>query len=130
MYNYQLTLFLELVGKFDKKLNFQWLAKIRPYKNQVGPAYGRKCDYQESGVYYKVFMYNYHQLTLFLVLIWKFDQKSSFHPQLAWSRPYKSQIGPKRRENMIFHSWEWCYIVSIYKYYQLNLFLLLIRKFD
>jgi len=35
-------------------------------------------------------MYNYIQLTLFLVLIEKFDQKSNFRPWLAWIRPYKS----------------------------------------
>jgi len=31
---------------------------------------------------------------------------------------------------MIFKNREWYYIVSIYKYYQLTLFLVLIGKFD
>jgi len=31
--------------------------------------------------------------------------------------------------NMILKSREWYYIVSMYKYYQLSLFLVLIRKF-
>jgi len=55
---------------------------------------------------------------------------SNFHPRLAWTRPYKSQIGNKQGENVIFKSQEWYYIVSMYKYYQLNLFLLLIENFN
>ena len=43
--------------------------------------------------------------------------------------PYKSRMRPKRGENMIFKSWEWYYFVSMYKYYQLNLFQVLIGKF-
>jgi len=31
-------------------------------------------------------MYNHIQLTLFIVLIGKFDQKSNFRPLLAWIR--------------------------------------------
>jgi len=42
-------------------------------------------------------MYKYNQLTLFLVLIGKFDQKSNFYPQLAGT---KSQIAPKRGESV------------------------------
>ena len=41
-----------------------------------------------------------------------------------------SQIGHKRGENMVLKSCEWYYIDSIFKYYQLTLFLVLIRKFD
>ena len=73
-------------------------------------------------------MYKYYQLTLFLVLIGKFDQKLNFQPRLAWIKPYKN--GPKLREKVIFKSREWYYIVSMYKYYQLNLFLILIGKFS
>ena len=62
---------------------------------------------------------------MFLVLIEKFDQKANFHPRLVWIRPYKSRIGPKQGENMVFKSREWHYIVSIYKYYNLTLFLVL-----
>ena len=50
---------------------------------------------------------------------------SNFHPHLAWTRPYKSQIGNKQGENVIFKSQEWYYIVSMHKYYQLSLFLIL-----
>jgi len=50
--------------------------------------------------------YKYYQLTFFLVLIEKIDQKSNFQPQLVWTRPYKSQIGSKRGENAIFKSRE------------------------
>ena len=74
-------------------------------------------------------MYKYYQLNLFLVLIRKFDQKSNFHPRMAWSRPYKSQVGPKQGENFILKSREWYYIISMYKY-KLTFFLSLIRKFD
>ena len=51
-------------------------------------------------------MYKYYQLTFFLVLIEKIDQKSNFQPQLVWTRPYKSQIGSKQGENMVFESRE------------------------
>jgi len=47
---------------------------------------------------------------------------------LNW--PYKSRIGPKGGENEVLKSREWYYIVSMHKYYQLTLFLILIRKFD
>jgi len=43
---------------------------------------------------------------------------------------YKSLIGPKRRENIDLKSQEWYYIVSIYNYYQLILFVVLIEKFN
>ena len=35
---------------------------------------------------------------MFLILIEKFDQKSNFHPRLAWTRPYKSRMGPNREK--------------------------------
>jgi len=41
---------------------------------------------------------------LFLVLIGKFEQKSNFQPQVTWTRPYKSWIGPKRGENAVSKS--------------------------
>jgi len=37
--------------------------------------------------HYIVSMYSYIQLTLFLVLIGKFDQKLNFRPWLAWTGP-------------------------------------------
>jgi len=58
--------------------------------------------------YYIVFMYNYYQLTLFLVL--SGDQKSNFQPWLVWTRPYKSRAGTERGENGIFKNREWYYI--------------------
>jgi len=69
-------------------------------------------------------MYSYFQLTLFRVLIEKFDQNSNIHPWLAWAKPYKSRIRPKQKENMVVNSHE------LYKYYQLTLLLVLIEKFD
>jgi len=33
--------------------------------------------------FYIDYMYNYYQLTMFLVLIEKFDQKSNFQPRLT-----------------------------------------------
>ena len=74
-------------------------------------------------------MYKYYQLNLFLVLTGKFDQKSNFHPQMAWSKPYKSKIGPKQGENFILKSQEWYYIIFMYKY-QLTFILSIVEKFD
>ena len=62
-------------------------------------------------LYFIVFTYKYYQLTLLLVLIGKFE--SNFQPRLARTRPYKSRIGPKLGENVLFKSREWYYIVSI-----------------
>ena len=56
--------------------------------------------------YYTLSMYKYYQLTFFPVLIEKIDQKWNFQPQLVWIRPYKSQIGSKQGENLIFESRE------------------------
>ena len=64
-------------------------------------------------LYYIAFMYKYYQLTLILILIGKFDQSQKFQPQLARTRPYKSRIAPNLRENMLFQSQEWYYIISI-----------------
>ena len=44
---------------------------------------GRKSGSQDLGEYFIVSMYNHSQLTLFIVLIGKFDQKSNFRPLLA-----------------------------------------------
>ena len=57
-------------------------------------------------LWYTLSMYKYYQLTFFLILIEKIDQKSNFQPQLVWTRPYKSQIGSKLGENMVFGSRE------------------------
>jgi len=58
-------------------------------------------------------MHKYYQLTLFLVLIGKFDKSQTFG--LEWPKPglSRAQIG----KNMVFKSREWYDIVSIYKYY-------------
>jgi len=40
-------------------------------------------------------------IAVIMVLIGMFDQKSNFRPQLAWSSPYKSRIGPKREKKEI-----------------------------
>jgi len=56
--------------------------------------------------YYIVYIYKYYWLILFLILIEKFDQKSYFHSRLAWTSPYKSQIGEKQGENEVFKSRE------------------------
>jgi len=80
--------------------------------------------------YYLVSLYNYFQLNLFLVLSRKFDRRSNFHSRLAKTKPYTRRIGPKRVENEVPKSREWYYIVSMHKYYQLSLFLVLIGKCD
>ena len=54
--------------------------------------------------YYIVSMYKYYQLALFLVLIGKFNQKSNFYPRLAGTKTYKSQVGPKRGENVVLRA--------------------------
>jgi len=53
-------------------------------------------------------MYKSYQLvvTFLLVLIEKFNQKSNFQSWLVWTKPYKSRIGPKQKENIIFKSRE------------------------
>jgi len=45
-------------------------------------------------------MYKYYQLNLFLVLTGKFDQKSNFHPRMAWSRPYRAKYGQNREKTL------------------------------
>jgi len=44
---------------------------------------GEKFIFMNCGWYYIVSMYKYYQLTLFLVLIGKYDQKSNLQPRLA-----------------------------------------------
>jgi len=75
-------------------------------------------------------MNKYCQLILFLVVIENSNQKLKFQPWLAYTRPFKSQTGPKWGENMIFNGWERYYIVSMNKYYKLPLFLFLFGMFD
>jgi len=81
--------------------------------------------------YYIVSMYNYYHLTVFLVLIGKesLTKSQTFNPD--WPDPGHIRANElKWGENMILNSQEWYCIVFIYKYYQLNLFLDLIRKFE
>ena len=67
---------------------------------------------------------------MFLVFIEKFDQKSDFQTQLARTKPYKSRMGSKLGENIVFQK-TGAVLHSFYvNYYWLNLFLVLIRKFD
>ena len=63
-------------------------------------------------------------------LNWKLDQKSNFQSRLALIRHCKSRLGNKHGENMVFKSRELYYTVSMYNYYHLTLFLVLIGKFD
>ena len=79
--------------------------------------------FKSQELYYIVFMYKYYQVNLFLILIEKVDQKLNFQHWLAWTQPYKSQIWPKRGENVIFNCRKWYYKVFMYKYYKLNLVL-------
>ena len=58
-------------------------------------------------------MYNHYKLNFFLFLILKVDRKSNFQPRLMRARPYKSQNGTKREENMGFKCCEWYYIISM-----------------
>ena len=67
---------------------------------------GENIVLKRRELYYIVTMYKYYQLTLFLVLIGKFDQKPNFQPRLASIRPYKSRIGNKDGENMVLKSRE------------------------
>ena len=53
---------------------------------------------------YIVSMHKYYQLILLLVLIGKFDQSQTFSPDWPELGPYKSRIGPKLGENMLFKS--------------------------
>jgi len=88
-----------------KKYSFHpWLAWIRPYKSPIGPKRGENVVIKIWLWYYALSMYKYYQLTFFLVLIEKIDQKSNFLLKLVWIWPYKSQIGSKRGENVIFES--------------------------
>ena len=90
-----------------KKSSFHpWLAWIMPYKSPIGPKLGENIVIKIRLWYYTLSIYKYYQLTFFLILIEKIDQKSNFQPQLVWTRPYKSQIGSKREENVIFESRE------------------------
>ena len=132
MYNYfQLTLFLVLIMKFDQKsIIHPQLAWNQLYKSRVGPKRIENMVLNSRKSYYIVSMYKYYQLTIFLILIGNFDQKLNFQPRLVWTRPYKSRIGLKRGENLIFKSREWYYIVSMYNLRLVNLFLILIGKFD
>ena len=129
MYNYfQLTLFLVLIMKLDQKsIIHPRLTRNRPYKSRVGPKRIANMVLNSRKWYYLVSMYKYYQVTIFLNLIRNFDQKSNFQPRLVWTRPYKSRIGPKRGENLVF---KWYYIVSIYNLWLFNLFLILIGKFN
>jgi len=43
-------------------------------------------------------MNKYYQLSLSLVLIGEFNQKSNFQSRLTWIRPNKSQIGLNGRK--------------------------------
>ena len=84
MYKYnQLHLFVVLNGKFDQKSNSQpnW-PELGVIRAELGITW-EKHDFQEMRVVLQVYIYSYYQLTLFLVLNGKFDQKSNFHPVLA-----------------------------------------------
>ena len=91
----------------------------------------KKTQFQEPWVVLHCFFVQLQMLTLFLVLTEKFDQKSNFLSlfflELGLIRAEK---GLKRGESMIFKSREWYYIVSMYNYYWLTLFLVLIKEFD
>ena len=126
----QIISFFVLIGMFGQKSNVHSrLAWTRPYKSQIGHKWEKMWFFKSRESYYIISMHRCYQLTLFLALIGEFDQKSNSQPRLVWITPYKSQIGPKRGEN-IFKSREWYCIVLMYKYYLLNLFRILILKFD
>ena len=74
------------------------LARTGHYKRQIGPKWGENVIFKHREWYYIVSMYKYYQLTLFLVLIWKFDQKSNFHHRLAGTKPYECRLGKKHWE--------------------------------
>ena len=69
MYKYnQLALFVVLNRKFDKKSNSQpnW-PELGVIRAELGITWGKR-DFQKMRVVLQVSMYNYYQLTLFLVL--------------------------------------------------------------
>jgi len=113
--------------KFDQKLNFHLrLAWTRICKCQIRPKQGENVVLKSRERYYIISIYKYYEKTLFLVLIGKFDQKSNFHPQLVWGKPYKSRTWPKLEENVAFKSRGWYYLVFMYIYFLLAFFLFLI----
>jgi len=80
--------------------------------------------------YYIDPMYHYYLLTLFLILIKKLTKSQTFIPDLPEIGHIKAKQGPNMEKTWFLKSWNWYYIVSMYKYYKLTLFLVLIGKFD
>jgi len=75
---YQFTLFLVSLGSLTKCHTLAPIGLTRPYKSRVGPKRGENVALKSQEYYYIVSNYNnVNQLTLFLVLIGKFDQKSN-----------------------------------------------------
>ena len=118
---YQVTLFLVLIQKFDRKSNFQpdWpelgLIRFDQYPDR------EKFFLKRREWWYVVSMYKHFELTLYLIQIRKFDQKSNFQPRFGQNLAlYKSRIGPKLGENVIFKSQEQ-YCIVIFSTTSINL---------
>ena len=75
---YQLNLFLVLIEK-NSQLR---LAETRPYKEPNRPKWGENEIFKGREWYYTEINKNY-QLTLFLIVLRKFNQKSKFYLRLA-----------------------------------------------
>ena len=90
---------------------------------------GRKRDSQELGLVLYRFYVQLRPINLISSLNKEVCPKVKFHPWLAWTRPYKSRIGPKEGENLSFKSRMWYHKFFMYNYFQLTLFLVLIGMF-
>jgi len=90
-----INLIFSLNWKFHQKSKFQpllvWILGL--IRDELGLNGGENVIFKKQKWYYIISMYKYSQLTFFLFLIGKFDQKSNFQPLLAWIRPYKSRMG-------------------------------------
>jgi len=78
---YQLNLFLVLIGKYDPNPYFPaLLAYTRSYWSRIRNKHRKDMVLKSWELYYIVSIYNYLQLTLFQVLIGKFDNSQIFSP--------------------------------------------------
>jgi len=80
----QLILFLVLIENFNQEPNCQLrLAWTTPNKELNRAKRGENVVFKGHGWYYTISIYKNCQLTFFLVVLKKFNQKSKFYPQLA-----------------------------------------------
>jgi len=56
----------------------------------------------------------YKLIKLVPYLSWDVWPKVKPSAPIVWTRRCKNRIRPKWEENMVFKSWQWYYIVSVY----------------